>query len=238
MLSNAKRFINSYNAIDNSLRAQYNLKRSMTFTDVVRRTVVMNSIVRKYEDDLIDFSRLRNAIVHSSNDERTIAEPHDDVVKLMEKIEKLITTPPKVIDTVCRKDVIVIPSTESIKSTIMKISSTGYSNLPVYDGDELIGIANGQKIVNIVGNALNKKVDINQFLETTTIGEILNGLGFDKYYAIAPEKSTLETILNMFHENRKLLVILITKNGTPYEPPLGVVTVSDIMDINNIMDNY
>ena len=63
--SNATRFIAAYNQIDYSLRAIYGFKRSMSFSDVIRRSVVLNSVVRKYEDDLIDFGRLRNAIIHN-----------------------------------------------------------------------------------------------------------------------------------------------------------------------------
>ena len=79
--TNATRFIDAYNKIDYALRVQNNFKRSMSFSDMIRRAVVVNHIVRKYEDDLIDFGRLRNAIIHKSNDKFIIAEPHIDVVE-------------------------------------------------------------------------------------------------------------------------------------------------------------
>ena len=82
--SNARRFIEAYNQIDYALRVQHNFKRSMGYSDMIRRAVAVNYIVRKYEDDLIDFGRLRNAIIHRSNDDYIIAEPHDDVVVQME----------------------------------------------------------------------------------------------------------------------------------------------------------
>ena len=88
--SNATRFLNAYNILDHSLRNQYNFKRSMAFSDVVRRSVLLNSVIRKYEDDLIDFGRLRNAIVHSGNETDVIAEPHLNVVEKLEKIAKII----------------------------------------------------------------------------------------------------------------------------------------------------
>ena len=84
--SNADRFIAAFNDIDYSLRTIYDFKRSTSFSDIVRRSVVLNSVVRKYEEDLIDFGRLRNAIIHNGNSKYTIAEPHTEIV---EKIEKL-----------------------------------------------------------------------------------------------------------------------------------------------------
>ena len=106
--TNAIRFIDAYNKIDYALRVQNNFKRSMSFSDMIRRAVVVNHIVRKYEDDLIDFGRLRNAIIHKSNDKFIIAEPHIDVVEKIEKIARLVATPPKVIETKCVHDVFTV----------------------------------------------------------------------------------------------------------------------------------
>ena len=50
-----------------------------------KKNILTYEGLRKYEDELIDFSRLRNAIVHQSAPDKVIAEPHLDVV---EKIEK------------------------------------------------------------------------------------------------------------------------------------------------------
>ena len=88
--TNAERFLTAYNNIDYGLRSIYGFKRSMTFSDVVRRSVVLNSVVRKYEDDLIDYGRLRNAIIHQGNHKFIIAEPHDDIVENMKNLASII----------------------------------------------------------------------------------------------------------------------------------------------------
>jgi len=64
--TNSERFISAYNSIDHSLRAIYGFKRSISFADLVRKAVTLNSVVRKYEDELIDYGRLRNSIVHKT----------------------------------------------------------------------------------------------------------------------------------------------------------------------------
>ena len=69
----AERFLDAFNSIDYSLRARYNLNRSMSFSDLIRKCVSLNYVVRKYEDDLIDYGRLRNAIVHQGNKDYIIA---------------------------------------------------------------------------------------------------------------------------------------------------------------------
>ena len=102
----------------------------------------------------------------------------------------------------------------------------------------LIGVANGQKLIDVIGKKIYEKRDICDYLKNTTIEEALKEFSNDNYYTIAPENITLDKVLNLFTENRRLLVILITKTGTLLEPPVGIITLSDIMDINKILDNY
>ncbi|MGD9901187.1 MAG: CBS domain-containing protein [Spirochaetales bacterium] len=236
--TNAERFIEAYNQIDYALRVQYNFKRSMSFSDVVRRTVVLNAIVRKYEDLLIDYGRLRNAIVHQNNAEEIIAEPHTKVVEKMEHIATLIVTPPKVIDTVARKNILCVQADLSIKKTIETINQSGYSNLPIYKEGVLVGVANGQRILDRIGLEIYKKTDINNFIENTPISEVERQDGLDTYYSLSDENLTLDTALDMFYKNRKLLIIIMTKTGNYLEKPLGIITSSDIIDMNQILDNF
>lgn len=237
--SNAKRFIEAYNQIDYALRVQHNFKRSMGYSDMIRRAVAVNYIVRKYEDDLIDFGRLRNAIIHRSNDDYIIAEPHDDVVVQMEKIAKLICTPPKVMEILNLHDVLTVHYNVDLKTVIKLISSSKYSNIPVYKDGTLLGVANGQKILNLLGRKIEDGQDITQYIEKTTIEEAISEFPEGvKYYDIASSDVTIEEVLDMFDKNRKLLIVLITKTGSMQEAPLGIVTPTNIMDLNNILENY
>lgn len=235
---NASRFINAYNKVDHSLRAQYNLRRGQSFADVVRRCSELNSIVRKFEDLLIDYGRLRNAIVHNSSDDRVIAEPRIDVVEQMETIAELICTPPLAITSACRKDLLSVQSDVSLKDLVGLMASSGYSNLPVYEDNVLIGVANGQKLIKLFGAQINKKKDIADYMENTKIGEVISLFENDNYFTVVNAKLTIEEALNLFYTNRKLLAILITKTGNLKEPALGIITVSDIIDLNAMLDNY
>lgn len=234
----AERFIKAYNQLDYTIKNLYNFKRGMPFSDCIRRAVPLNSVIRKFEDELVDYSRLRNAIVHSTRDsEQVIAIPKQEVVEKLEHITKLICTPPRVYDTVCRKDVLSVDSSVSVKDTIGLISKSGYSNLPVYKDGEILGVANGQKILNKLGNIINDNINISKFVENTKIEELVSGENAN-FYSIQPKDLTISEALNLFYENRKLLVILITPNGNYLEMPIGIVTTSDILDINKILENY
>lgn len=236
--TNADRFIAAYNQIDYSLRTIYDFKRSMSFSDIIRRSVVLNSVVRKYEEDLIDFSRLRNAIIHNGNSKYTIAEPHDDVVMKIESLAELISEPPVAIDRVGNKEVITINSDMKIAFAMELMSRTGYSNLPTYSGDKLIGILNGRKLINILGQKVGEKINLQEFIDNTTVGEIMASMGDDYYFMLADEDLTIDSAMNYFENNRKLLIILITKNGKDNGRPLCIISSADIIDMKKILDVY
>ena len=237
-LSNSRRFISSYNNIDYAIRTRYNLNRSMGFSELIRRSVALNYIVRKYEDDLIDFGRLRNAIIHG-NEDYVMAEPHIDVVEQIEKIERLLTAPPKALDTVCRRDVLSISADKSMKDVILLIASSSYSNIPVYnENNEIIGIANGQKILDSFGKYLLAGGKCETFLNNVKIEDMLSKIENSNYYAFANKDLTVEEALEFFHNNSRLLAILVTKNGGAKERPLGIITGSDVIKMNNILENY
>ena len=212
--------------------------RSMGFSEAVRKAVAFNFTIRKYEDDLISYGRLRNAIVHD-NGEYVIAEPHIEVVEKIEKIERLLTTPPKALEVVARRDVLSVHSSKSMREVITLIASSNYSNLPVFnDENEIIGIANGQKMLDSFGKFLLSGGNETAFLDSVKIEDMLSKLENSNYYAFANKEVTVEQALALFHQNSKLLAVLVTENGGAKEKPLGIMTGSDVLKMNKILENY
>ena len=236
--TNAMRFLSAFNNIDYAIKSRYNFNRSMGFSEAVRRAVAFNYTIRKYEDDLVGYGRLRNAIVHS-NEDYVIAEPHIEVVEKIEKIEKLLTTPPRALDTVARRDVLSVHASKSMKDVICLISSSNYSNIPVFNDDnEIIGIANGQKILDALGKFLLSGGKVDTFLNAVKIEDMLSKIENSSYYAVASRDITIEQSLALFHQNSKLLVVLITQNGGAKEKPLGILTGADVVKMNKLLENY
>lgn len=235
---NAMRFINAYNIIDQSLRSIYNYKRNLSFADVVRRSVPLNGVVRRYEDKLIDYARLRNSIVHNSTEDRVIAEPHIDVVVEMEHIAGLISSPPRVVDCIKKKDVKTLSARTSVGDGIIALSVTGFKSIPIYDNNILVGIIDSTQVVNVLGDVLRDDVNIDKYCEQTPILDILDLNNKDKTYIICSEALTVQQALDAFYHNRKLLAIIITKHGTFAEKPINILTNADLLDLNKVIDDY
>ena len=233
----AKRFIDAYNKIDYALRTVYKQKRSLTFSDAVRKSVSQNSVIRKYEDDLIDYGRLRNAIVHSHNPNVVMAEPHEDIVEKIEKIAEIVSEPPRVVSVV-RKNVEGVEGKQSVKDVIIFAQERGYSNIPVYENEAIIGVANLNLLTRGLGLLLKSGVSIDEYFEKTQIKDVIEKMKELPYYTIKSEKCTVEEALDAFYNNRKLTCIIITKNGNFLEKPIGIVTSADIIDLNDVIEDY
>lgn len=238
LTDNASRFISAYNQIDQGLRAQLGLSKAISYTEAIRKAARTNAVIKKYEDQLVDYGRLRNAIVHSFNEELIIAEPHTSVVEEYEKLADIICTPPLAIDTVINRNIKTVSNDTLLSDVIENIYRSGNSNWPVYKDGMLIGVANSRKIVKEIGKKLYEKQNIEEYLRNTKIEDAINNFGEDTYYTIANKNITLDKILNLFSENRKLSLIVITETGSLLEQPIGVVAIADIMDVNKILDNY
>lgn len=234
--SNSKRFIDAYNRLDKGLHDIYNIKQGITFSDSVRRVSDVNSIIRKYQDDLIEYGRLRNAIVHESGEE-VIAEPNIKVVEKLESIARLICTPPRVMDTVANRSVLIVDSRAKVRDIIVKMFETGYSVIPVYKNNSLIGVINRKLLIESLGAAINAKIDLDDFGEMS-VEEAIDFDGNLNTYEVVPSAVTIDNVLFLFQSNKKLSVVVITKNGNYDEQPLGVVVASDTIEMQSIIDNY
>ena len=233
---NAKRFIAAYNRLDQGLRDIYSIKRSLTFSDMIRKVATVNTVVSKFEEDLIDYGRLRNAIVHKSGDE-IIAEPNIEVVEKLEKVARIINTPPKVVECLRARKVFSVMVDTTLKEVISEMSKNGYSVVPVYIEKTLVGVINRKMIVESIGKYIIQGCDIDDAV-TKPVSESLELFNETSHYEVAPANLTVENLLYMFQQNRKLSSVILTENGNYSEPAQMVIVSADVIDLNTVLDNY
>lgn len=233
---NALRFIAAYNRLDQGLREIYSIKRTLTYSDMIRKVANVNMIVAKFEEDLIDYGRLRNAIVHKSSDE-IIAEPNLDVVEKLEKIARLINTPPRVVECMKPRKVFCVDGDTKLRDVIHEMSVSGFSVIPVYISGTLVGVINRKMIIDGISRFIVQKQDIDDAMNTP-VSSCLDIFNETNHYEVAPISMTIENLLYMFKQNRKLSSVILTENGNYTEPAKLVVVTADTIDLNAILDNY
>ena len=232
---NAAEFINSYNKIDAQLRQLYDFKPSQSFSDMVRRSAEKNGVIRKYENDLMDFARLRNAIVHQSTDGKIIAVPCDEVVEEIQLIERLLCTPPTIGATLREKRIVSVDDSISLKQVIRLIANTNYSNLPVYDGRRMIGVLNNRRLVRGMGSALEEGNPIGDYLSQPCVSAIHEG-DMMRFYKVLGKKNTVQEAIDAFDENRKLLAVIVTASGNPNDEIVNLLTSADLPKLLRLLE--
>lgn len=230
IVTNAQRFLAAYNRIDKILHSRFGFKPSMSYTDAVRRAASINSVVRKFEDDLIDYGRLRNAIVHKSDATRIIAEPHQEVTDRLCHIADILVTPP-LASSIAHSPRTVKPN-ESLKEVIRAMVSGDISNLPIVQDKTVVGCLTNKSIVAYVAQNLD---NLDSALKTATVADV--GANGSKYYRTLHD-CPVDDVLAAFEKNRRLQIVIITADGTVNTEVTGVVTVGDLVTINRMLDSY
>lgn len=225
-MSNAVDFISAYNSIDSRLRAIYRGKGNLQFSDLVRRCAEFNKTVRRYEDDLLLCARLRNVIVHESKKNRIIAEPCDDLTKLICHVSELLCSPPK-LSALKEKNVTGIDADATLSDALIRIAQTNYSNLPVYRNTRMIGVLNNRRVVRVVGRVLENGEDLTACLQTPC-ADVLHEEDMFRFYKILGKDNTVQEAIDAFEENRKLLAVLVTESGYAGDKIVNLLTSADI----------
>lgn len=233
-MNNSLRFIEAYNIIDKTLRSQYSIKANIGFSEVVRQTASRNSIVRKFEDELFSYGRLRNAIVHNITD-TIIAEPHDEVVERIVHIADMLTSPPKVKDVLKQKTIVSFTVEQTLYDVIEAITKYNYSNIPIYQDDKITGVLNSKVVLVNIGFLLKDGETITyEKLKSIKLKEV--PLNDDDHYVFAAEDIDIIEALSIFYGNPRLKAIMLTRDGTRKGPVTSIITSSNIITFGNILD--
>jgi len=228
----SERFIMAYNRIDKQLQKKAGVERYMGFSQLVRRVARNDSMFAQFEDDLLEYAELRNAIVHELVEpEQVIAEPHESVVERIEQIADIVERPPLVIPKF-QREVYSVESNDSILDVMALVRRYGYTQFPVYDDGEFVGLLTDRCIARWLTFELEKVMQ--SVIEDISVAEVLI---YDKSrgenVCFLPQSATIfdayrEFERRMITDYPRLEAILITATGRPDETLLGIITPWDM----------
>ena len=143
------------------------------------------------------------------------------------------------------------PTAEAIKKLGLRELSLDKKTERVYPQDELaahiIGYYNPDADtasgVELTAKEKLEDVDNNVSVQRTPRGDIIYEATTDPVLAATPQVGktvtlTIDSAMNYFENNRKLLIILITKDGKDNGKPLKIISSADIIDMKRILDVY
>ena len=223
---NSEIFIELFSEIEQKLKTICNDEFHSTFSDLLRKARGINAVVNQYASDLKEFSQLRNAIVHTRRENFVIAEPHNDVIKEIRHIHSLLHNPPRV-SSVMIKNPYYTSSDGSIFDLLTTFSEKNIMRCPVIDKGSVTCLITAKTISRWLTSKKQNKVDING----TKISELVP-FTEKTDYCIIGENIDIISLVGMFKNSIKrgtyIQAVLVTKNGQPNSPLVGIITPSDL----------
>ncbi|MED1203407.1 CBS domain-containing protein [Heyndrickxia acidicola] len=231
-----ERFESAFNRIHKSLKQSVKNAHTDKFKELIDKGK-SHSLVRAYQDDLYQFAKLRNAIVHEKVDlDYYIAEPHLDIVEEIERIAEDFEKPKQAM-AIATKPVFFFYEDGKLEDVLTIIKKFSYSQFPIYNHDgEYVWLLTSTHIVKWLADQLSEMtVDIKK----VKVKELYNER-FTHQIAFAREDASIfdiEDIYEEYHQNnKKLQGIVLTESGTSKDKPKGFLTSWDLVGVE-ILDS-
>ncbi|MFS0822273.1 CBS domain-containing protein [Bacillus sp. 1P02SD] len=232
----SERFEIAFNRIHKALSKMVKNIQGDIFSQLVAHGAKRHAIIRSYKDELFQFAKLRNAIVHEKlRADFYIAEPHEDVVERIEEIAELLEKPVTAL-SISSNPVIYFNYHSSIKDVILAIHNSTYTKFPIYKDGSCVGILTAGTVLKWMAKHLSNDV-IN--LANIRVGEVIP---YETKHLIdfVDKDRDIFAVDEMFEKRhahgKKLEAVIITETGQIDEKPLGIITSWDLIEIDYIVN--
>ncbi|MFD1927924.1 CBS domain-containing protein [Sporosarcina siberiensis] len=232
-IRNSERFLTAYNRIEKSMEKTIGFSGYMPFFKLIDRAKKVNAIVRKFEDDLREYAGLRNAIVHHRTEvEYAIAEPHDDIVELIEYIDRELSKP-KTVGEMFQRKVHTLRASDTLDKVLKLILEKRFNQIPIYEDQKFIGLITSEGITYWLADQYAKG-DISR--EIPTLLDMYCHENKKNTYRFINKELSVYEAEEIFKESvvkgKRLDALLITENGLVEEKLLGIITPLDLIKID------
>lgn len=223
---NSQIFIELFSEIEQKLKTICHDEYHTNFAELLRKARGLNAVVNQYASDLKEFSQLRNAIVHTRRENFVIAEPHSDVVKEIKHIHTLLHNPPRVA-SVMIKNPFCVSMHDSLVDLLTTFSEKGFMRCPVQENGVIKCLVTAKVISRWLTSQKHNVVELNG----SKVSELMPFVE-ETDFSIIAENTDIISLVGMFKNSIKrgtyMQAVLITKNGQPNSPLVGIITPSDL----------
>ncbi len=228
-MNDADEFLDLFVEIEMWLRQEINAPdEHLGFSAMVRRVARKDQIVQQYKEELIQYARLRNLIVHERVDSEIIAEPTPIVIENLKKIRQYLIDPPKLIPAFLIK-VKVRSKDDAISKAVSDMSKGSFSQLPILAGKKVVELLTSETIARWLASEIENGI---VSIDETTIETALAFTEDKEHYCFLSRDSTFYDALEQFNQfaerGKSLDAILITHSGSKEQKLLGILTTYDI----------
>jgi predicted transcriptional regulator len=221
-------FLDAFSTIEKHLRRLLDADRHMTFNEMLEKAARVDKGVRRLRSQLRDFGELRNFVVHEYRRDRPTASPSAHAVDRLQAIRDELLSPPRLID-LFRLPVETCSPADRVGAAARKMHDGSFSQLPVYEGDRLVGLLTAETVARWLASRLAGGLGL---LEEEAVEAVMRHEEGTHAYVVMDREATVEEALAAFddhlHAGKSLDAIILTHSRGATERPLGIVTISDM----------
>lgn len=220
------RFESAYNEIDAWMRKTTRLGRDAGFI------AGLLEFERKLPlgtdgDFLRSAAELRNVLIHRRTlPHLEMATPTETVVLRLEAIRDRMLNPPKVYDRFQKKVTKVTPK-DSLEDVMRIVSESDYSQFPVMDGNQFIGLLTENGITRWLARKIVGSMSLVDFADAQ-VSELIGNEECRENFLFVSRRAAIAEVREKFRGNGLLEAALITENGRQNEKLLGLISRWDM----------
>lgn len=226
-LTNADRFLDAFNGIEDELARRAKADRYTPFAHLVRQSRDLTPMQREI---LLKWAELRNVIVHAPRrgNPTPIADPRSDVVASIETQLDLLVRPPKVLDILRPKPPRTLSSDQSVREFIKEVAlPNDFSQSPVRMPDGSLSLITTNAFTRWIASGYD---DEGAIIEDAPIAEVLNYREPGDAVKLAPRSLTAVQAWSMFSGEHGIAptAVALSHSGKETESLLALVVKSDV----------
>lgn len=208
----------------------------MNLDSQIRELSKKNSIVRKYQNELMIIKQVRNINTHQRNDKYGyVVCPNPDMNLKLKNIIEEITNPPTIYNSnmcIKKSNIYCKNLNDYIEPTIKDMVEKIYTHIPILENDVLVGVFSENTLLDIVKNQDGVVItDNTKFIEFADFLKIENH-STEEFLFISKDENIYDVedrFKDYFNKNKRIGCIYITEHGNKEEKILGMLTAWDIL---------
>lgn len=227
-MSNSKQFLDDFVKLEMYLKKYLNNPK-VGFVQMVHMAAKTQATIKRHSNDLIEFAQLRNAIVHNRiGEDEAIAEPHDRVVAIMDRIVEQVTEPKRVRHFCKDKPVYYAAPHDNLATVLLHQQKYNYSVVPIYDGQHYVGMLHYRLYQRLLERYAYKNLKLDEML----VEDVLEFYEKDDRVMFFSENTELDIIVDrimqLSEKGRTIIAIIVSKSGHLNDVPVGIITMADL----------
>lgn len=229
------RFIHAYNELDAYMDRKLNNDRYISHTELLKRMGRYNKVIANNMDELKAYARLRNAIVHESNNHvNPIAEPHVKVVEHYERIVQSVIQPKRALDMATKRAQMHVAHLDmKIIDAVRLMTKHQISHLPILDGQQLVGVFSENSIFTFMSKNPGRVFSEDWPIRSLKGSYERNHHLSERFEFVSKECIDLD-IIALFardlDQGKRLAAVFVTSTGEPNEPIQGMISSWDVFE--------